>query len=113
MFCSKCGKEIADEAAICTGCGCAVNNPNINKIVSSPAKTGKNTSAALILGIVGIVFAWLFAFGGHITTIIGIILGIKEYKETEKMTGLVLSIIGEVCSIFSSIIGAVAFSGIF
>lgn len=23
-FCSKCGKEIADEAVICTGCGCAV-----------------------------------------------------------------------------------------
>ena len=25
-FCSKCGKEIADEAIICTGCGCAVDN---------------------------------------------------------------------------------------
>lgn len=23
-FCSKCGKEIADEAVICTGCGCLV-----------------------------------------------------------------------------------------
>ena len=34
-------------------------------------------------------------------------MGIKEYKETEKITGLTLSIIGEVCSIFSSIIGAV------
>lgn len=113
MFCSKCGKEIADEAVICTGCGCAVNNSSINKTVSTSAKTEKKTSTSLILGIVGIVFAWLFALVGHITSIIGIVLGIKEYKETEKMTGLVLSIIGEVCSIFSSIIGAVAFSGIF
>ena len=113
MFCSKCGKEIADEALICTGCGCAVNKTNINNAVSTPAKTEKKTSTALILGIIGIVFAWLFALVGHITSIIGIILGIKEYKETEKMTGLVLSIIGEVCSIFSSIIGAVAFSSIF
>lgn len=24
-FCQKCGKEIADEAVICPGCGCAVN----------------------------------------------------------------------------------------
>ena len=113
MFCSKCGKQIADEAVICTGCGCAVDNPNINKTVSTLAKTGKKTSTSLILGIVGIVFAWLFALVGHITSIIGIILGIKEYKETEKMTGLVISIIGEVCSIFSSIIGAVAFSSVF
>ncbi|MBR2634518.1 MAG: hypothetical protein IKD31_02950 [Clostridia bacterium] len=26
MFCTKCGKEIADEALICTGCGCATAN---------------------------------------------------------------------------------------
>ena len=26
-FCEKCGKEIADEAVICPGCGCAVAQP--------------------------------------------------------------------------------------
>lgn len=34
MFCSKCGKEIADEAVICTNCGCATSNyhtPAANK----------------------------------------------------------------------------------
>lgn len=25
MFCSKCGKEINDEAVVCIHCGCAVN----------------------------------------------------------------------------------------
>ena len=25
MFCNKCGKEINDEAVVCVGCGCAVN----------------------------------------------------------------------------------------
>jgi uncharacterized membrane protein YvbJ len=25
-FCSKCGKELLDEAVVCTGCGCAVSN---------------------------------------------------------------------------------------
>lgn len=25
-FCQKCGKEIMEDAVICTGCGCAVNN---------------------------------------------------------------------------------------
>lgn len=27
-YCSKCGKQLLDEAVICTGCGCAVSNPN-------------------------------------------------------------------------------------
>ena len=26
MFCSKCGKEIMDEAVICPNCGCPTNN---------------------------------------------------------------------------------------
>ena len=82
------------------------------KNTSIPTNEEK-AKVSLILGIIGIVFAWLFALVGHITSIIGIVIGIKEYKETEKMTGLILSIIGEVCSIFSSIIGAVAFSSIF
>ena len=109
MFCTKCGKEIADEAVICIGCGCAVKN---SKNVSAVQKTEDKTQTAVILGIVGIVFAWLFALVGHITSVIGIVLGIRDYKATNKMTGLVLSIIGEVCSIFSSIIGAVAMASI-
>lgn len=28
MFCSKCGKEIVDEAVVCPNCGCAVNGSN-------------------------------------------------------------------------------------
>ena len=101
-FCTHCGNEINENADVCIKCGCMVKK--------TPQHQAK---VSLILGIIGIVFAWLFALVGHITSIIGIIIGIKEYKETEKMTGLILSIIGEVCSIFSSIIGAVAFSSIF
>lgn len=26
MFCSKCGKEISDEAVVCVHCGCATSN---------------------------------------------------------------------------------------
>ena len=93
MFCSKCGKEIADEAVVCVYCGCMVKNTTAKATSPAPAKTTteKSPKVSLILGIVGI----------------------KEYKETGKMTGLVLSLIGEVCSIFSSIIGAVAMSGMF
>ena len=112
MFCSVCGKEVMDEAVICPNCGCMIKKDSI-KSNGNPFASGKKASVSVILGIIGIVFAWLFALVGHIVSIIGIIFGIKEYRETEKMIGLILSIIGEVCSIFSSIIGAVVVSGLF
>ena len=31
MFCNKCGKEINDEAVVCVGCGCSVNNFSVEK----------------------------------------------------------------------------------
>ncbi|MBQ3135168.1 MAG: hypothetical protein IJB75_05095 [Oscillospiraceae bacterium] len=108
-YCTKCGKELMDESVICVGCGCSVvenKNPQFAPATQKP-------KAAMILGIVGIVFAWLFALVGHIVSIIGIVVGIKEYKTTEKMTGLILSIVGEVCAIFSSIIGAAMMTGLY
>lgn len=109
MYCSKCGKEIMDEAVICPECGCAVNQ-NMPTYTQEGSKAG---TMAIVWGIIGIVFAWLFALVGHMASIIGIIVGIKEYTSTKRMTGLALSIIGEACAIFSSIIGAVTVSSMF
>ena len=48
MFCSKCGKEIMDEAVVCIHCGCAVNGA---KNVSAAATGEDTTNVALnILG---------------------------------------------------------------
>ena len=33
MFCTKCGKQISDEAVVCIHCGCAVANANIRRNV--------------------------------------------------------------------------------
>lgn len=112
MYCSTCGKEINDDAVVCVGCGCLVQKASQSK-KTPQTNTENKTQTALILGIVGIIFAWIFALVGHIASIIGIVIGIKEYKETNKMTGLVLSIVGEVCAIFSSIIGAVTLATAF
>ena len=35
MFCSKCGKEIMDEAVICPGCGCPVNGKALQQVSSA------------------------------------------------------------------------------
>lgn len=108
-FCTKCGKEIMDEAVVCVHCGCMVSDVNSDQTVYDANATAKKAQVSMILGIVGIVSAWLFALGGHICSIVGIVIGIKVYKQTQKTAGLVLSIIGEVCSFFSSIIGVVTF----
>ncbi len=71
-----------------------------------PATQQSNTAVApVILGILGMIFAWLLAIVGHALCIIGIVLGVKEYKEKGKSVGMVISIIGEVCAVISSIIG--------
>lgn len=112
-YCEKCGKEIIDEAVICPGCGCPVKNNGVKTSSSVPGGNGKKIQKSLILGVIGIVFAWLFALVGHVVSIIGIIIGVKEYKETNKNIGMIISIIGEVCSIVSSIIGVVSLSGMY
>ncbi len=110
MFCKTCGKEIPDEAVICPQCGCMTKDETDLPETQQPKKESKTS---MVLGIVGIIVSWLFALAGHIVSIIGIVTGIKAYKETGKMTGLILSIIGEVCAIFSSIIGAASFAAFF
>lgn len=50
-FCSKCGKEIMDEAVICPGCGCAIEKEVTPAKVTVPKKA-KN---AQIFGILSIL----------------------------------------------------------
>lgn len=82
-FCSKCGKELMDEAVVCPGCGCPTggysqnhSNPSsyssdypIVKEFASKARTVKNLGiVALILCCgIGIFFSiaiWVMAGGG-------------------------------------------------
>lgn len=112
-YCQKCGKEIMDEAVICPGCGCMVENNKTNTTPSVSGASDKKVQISTILGSVGIAVAWFFALAGHVVSIVGIVMGIKDYKETRKSTGLVFSIVGEVCSVISSIIGIVTFSGLY
>ena len=115
-YCTHCGNEVAEDAVVCMKCGCALSVQKNDTTETNTADTKKKSKASLILGILGIVFAWVFALVGHVLSIVGIVLGIKEYKVNGNMSGLVVSIVGEVCAIISSVIGAVVgavmFSGI-
>ena len=50
MFCKNCGKEIADTAFVCTGCGCLVDDSNQNKKFKSTS-TNKNKAINVLLKI--------------------------------------------------------------
>lgn len=61
-FCSKCGKELFDEAVICPGCGCPVDTVKAVKTEPQDYKTVLlHTRTFLIIGIVLLVLG-VFAF---------------------------------------------------
>ncbi len=68
-------------------------------------KKGSSSSKSVAFGVLGILGAWIFALLGHVLSIIGIVKGVQEYKEEGKSAGLVISIIGEICAVISSLIG--------
>ena len=133
-YCPNCGNPLEENASFCTNCGSAVQNQENNTYNNNNYNNGynnynngynngynnyynnsngyqqpvQNTSTpktALVLGILGIVFSFFFALAGHILSIIGIVIGNKEKKTMNYSTGLTLSIIGEVCSAISSLLG--------
>lgn len=53
-YCSKCGKEIVDEAIVCPGCGCAVVKTEVNPI-DDEVSVGLCVLSALI-PLVGIIY---------------------------------------------------------
>lgn len=80
-----------------------------NTTPNSPAPKAYGTTA-LVLGIVSIVGAFVFAAIGWIAGIIGLIFGILYARGGGKRTGLILSIIGLVLSLLSSVLGVVIYA---
>lgn len=80
-YCTKCGKELMDEAVICPNCGCAVAGINVNNGMASNQQIGESkASTAFMLSVIG-----LFVCG-----FLGII-GIAKANESKNYTG------GEFC----------------
>ena len=93
-YCEKCGKELMDEAVVCTGCGCPVVTKQANNSPSAPAQVvSKKAKRAKIFGILSILI--LAPLG-----LPGIILANSSKNETggvmnkDAKTGLTCSIIG-------------------
>ena len=70
---------------------------------------------SLVLGIISIVFACLLAIVGWVCSVVGICLAVANMKKEDLncLPGLITSIVGIACSMFSSIIGAVIMTNAF
>lgn len=81
-YCSKCGKEIHDEAVICVHCGCAVESAKERKTESVAVNKGlaEFVSEAKTIHILGIVSIVLCLGIGIVFQIINI-LKIKKYSQ--------------------------------
>ncbi len=66
MFCTKCGKEILDMAAVCVGCGCPVKSTKVPE--------GKWSSGAMVALVIGSV----------LMPLIGIVFGVIGLNRIEK-----------------------------
>lgn len=127
-FCPNCGAALQTDEKFCSACGTPVQQAPANQYAQPQADPFVQNQAAfnqfpeatqapvekkksvtpIVLGVLGIIFAWLFAIIGHVLSIIGIVMGVKEYKQTKNIAALVLPIIGEVCAVVSSVIGIIS-----
>ena len=57
MFCSKCGKEIMDEAVVCPGCGCPVAGKSVLQAQTSESDTpnGGLNVLGFLIPLVGLI----------------------------------------------------------
>jgi hypothetical protein len=97
MFCSKCGKEVNDEAVVCVHCGCAIGNKKASAATEGDAP---NTGFA--------VLGFLFPLIGLILYLINKDTAPLKAKSAGKgaLIGVGVSIVSTI--LFSIIFGSVA-----
>ena len=55
MFCSKCGKEVNDEAVICVHCGCPIENKRMPATNSSDAPSTGLAVLGFFIPLIGLI----------------------------------------------------------
>ena len=96
MFCSKCGKEVNDEAVVCVHCGCAIEN---KKALATSSKDASNIGFAVL---------------GFFIPLVGLILYLIN-KDTEPQKAKSAgkgALIGFCVSLVSSIVYGVVFGAL-
>lgn len=99
-----------DFATVCPVCGTPAPNAMNGGMPTARKQGGVNglSIAALIVGIFGVIFAWIVALLGYILgglSLVFAIIGMKQSKNGVATAGLILAIITLASSLINSIIG--------
>lgn len=103
-FCSHCGKELVDEAVICTGCGCAVGSqptpvqqaisqPSVQQPMRDPVqllmtlskRTNTNGIIWLVIGILQILGGIFWDWWLLIVGVLNVISSIQDMQYSKKV----------------------------
>ncbi len=96
MYCSKCGKEIFDEAVVCPYCGCAVSNqPQRSEAIANytPGTYATPEPENGGLATAALVFAFLVPVVGLILGIIGTIKFKTQNLKNKCIAAIPISIV--------------------
>ncbi len=80
-YCQKCGQQLRDEAVVCPGCGCAVNDSVGKNNTKQTESTGLATAA--------LVCAFLCPLAGLICGIVGT----AKYQDSTLKNRCIVSIV--------------------
>lgn len=60
MFCSKCGKEINDDAVVCVHCGCAVENKKVSVTNQADASSTGIAILSFFIPLAGLILYFVY-----------------------------------------------------
>ncbi|MGN0797315.1 MAG: zinc-ribbon domain-containing protein [Christensenellales bacterium] len=112
MFCSKCGKEISDDAVICPNCG--VPTSNYNRSNTKPKSNVDDSNNVNTMSIIALVMSFFIPLVGFI---MGLIyrpkaVAIDDESSRKKCTAAIwISVACFVLTIIFSIVYSVALVG--
>ena len=108
-YCRTCGKELADDAVLCTGCGCATD-----EYYAQQQSTAKRSDSMSTMALLGFIFSF-------ISSLVGLILSCLAYKtavaendaksKTFSKAGIIISsvslgvgVVGGICGIIAYVV---------
>ena len=102
MFCSKCGKEISDDAVICPNCGVPTNN--YNGVSTKPKSNTDDAGNVNTMSIIALVMSFIIPLVGCILGMIYVRKAIAVDDEPSKKKCMVAMCIGGLLFALSIII---------
>ncbi|MDE6868474.1 MAG: hypothetical protein K2J83_04955 [Clostridia bacterium] len=108
-YCKNCGKELADGAVLCTGCGCATDDFYAQ---SNKQNTTTRAGEMSLMALLGFIFSFISSLVGLILSCIAYKTAVAENDEKSKTyskAGIIISSVVLGISVLSGLIGGIIY----